>query len=55
MLTGAISKSILFLKNTLKNSGVNHTWKRTNFLSTKNDVVASARTDIAKAALAFPL
>lgn len=55
ILTGAISKLIIFFKNTLKNSEVNHTWKRTDFLSTKNDGVTSARTDIAKAALAFPL
>lgn len=36
-------------------SEVNHTWKRIAFLSTKNYAVTSARTDIAKAALAFPL
>jgi len=42
-------------KITLKDSEVNRIRKRTDLLSTTDDTVTSARTDIAKAALAFPL
>lgn len=44
-----------FFKKYIKSSEVNYTWKRTDFLSTKNYAITSAGTDIAKAALAFPL
>lgn len=47
--------SSFILKIALKNSEVNHIWKRIDLFSAEDDtVVASARTDTAKAALAFP-
>lgn len=56
LVNGILFKvNIFILKITIKDADVNHTWKRTDLFSAKGNIVTSARTDIPKPALAFPL